>query len=92
MPAARFDVIHPRIASCQVRSLWRGEGIDSEYTHISVLTDTIGVLIELLGSPGPSVQAYADTAAFIKSLGADTTFGVPGTVQERMRDIPAKAP
>ena len=38
-------------------------------------------------------QAYADTAAFIKSLGADTTLGVPGTVQERMRDIPAaKAP
>lgn len=38
-------------------------------------------------------QAYSDTAAFIKSLGADTTLGVPGTVQERMRDIPAeKAP
>ncbi len=34
-------------------------------------------------------QAYANTAAFIKSLGADTTLGVPGTVQERMRDIPA---
>jgi ankyrin repeat protein len=34
-------------------------------------------------------QAYSDTAAFIKSLGADTTLGVPGTVQERMRDIPA---
>jgi ankyrin repeat protein len=38
-------------------------------------------------------QAYSDTAAYIKSLGADTTLGVPGTVQERMRDIPAaKAP
>jgi uncharacterized protein len=38
-------------------------------------------------------QAYSDTAAFIKTLGADTTLGVPGTVQERMRDIPAaKAP
>ena len=38
-------------------------------------------------------QAYSETAAFIKSLGADTTLGVPGTVQERMRDIPAaKAP
>ncbi len=34
-------------------------------------------------------QAYSETAAFIKSLGADTTLGVPGTVQERMRDIPA---
>jgi ankyrin repeat protein len=34
-------------------------------------------------------QAYEETAAFIKSLGADTTLGVPGTVQERMRDIPA---
>jgi ankyrin repeat protein len=38
-------------------------------------------------------QAYSDTAAFIKALGADTSLGVPGTVQERMRDIPAaKAP
>jgi uncharacterized protein len=34
-------------------------------------------------------QAYSETAAFIKSLGADTTLGVAGTVQERMRDIPA---
>jgi ankyrin len=34
-------------------------------------------------------QAYADTAAYLKSLGADTKMGVPGTVQERMRDIPA---
>jgi len=34
-------------------------------------------------------QAYPDTAAFMKGLGADTSIGVPGTVQERMRDIPA---
>jgi ankyrin repeat protein len=34
-------------------------------------------------------QAYPETAAFMKSLGADTRMGVPGTVQERMRDIPA---
>jgi Ankyrin repeats (many copies) len=34
-------------------------------------------------------QAYSETAAFIKSLGANTRLGVPGTVQERMRDIPA---
>jgi ankyrin repeat protein len=34
-------------------------------------------------------QAYAETAEFIKSLGANTRLGVPGTVQERMRDIPA---
>jgi ankyrin repeat protein len=34
-------------------------------------------------------QAYADTAEYLKSLGADTRLGVPGTVQERMRDIPA---
>jgi hypothetical protein len=34
-------------------------------------------------------QAYSETAAYIKSLGADTRMGVPGTVQERMRDIPA---
>ena len=34
-------------------------------------------------------QAYSDTADFLKSLGASTRLGVPGTVQERMRDIPA---
>jgi len=34
-------------------------------------------------------QAYSDTAAYLKSLGANTRLGVPGTVQERMRDIPA---
>jgi ankyrin repeat protein len=34
-------------------------------------------------------QAYSETAAYIKSLGANTRLGVPGTVQERMRDIPA---
>jgi hypothetical protein len=34
-------------------------------------------------------QAYAETADYLKSLGADTSMGVPGTVQERMRDIPA---
>jgi len=34
-------------------------------------------------------QAYAETAEYLKSLGADTRMGVPGTVQERMRDIPA---
>lgn len=37
-------------------------------------------------------QAYPDTAAFITTLGANTRLGVPGTVQERMRDIAAVAP
>jgi ankyrin repeat protein len=36
-------------------------------------------------------QAYPETAVFIKSLGANTRLGVPGTVQERMRDIAAVA-
>jgi len=34
-------------------------------------------------------QAYEETAGYLKSLGANTRLGVPGTVQERMRDIPA---
>jgi ankyrin repeat protein len=34
-------------------------------------------------------QAYPETAEFMKTLGADTRLGVPGVVQERMRDIPA---
>jgi ankyrin repeat protein len=34
-------------------------------------------------------QAYPETAEFIKKLGADTRLGVPGTVQERNRDVTA---
>ncbi len=33
-------------------------------------------------------QAFPDTAAFLKQLGADTRLGIPGTVQERVRDVP----
>ena len=34
-------------------------------------------------------QEFPETAAFIESLGADTTLGLKGTVQERLRDVPA---
>jgi ankyrin repeat protein len=34
-------------------------------------------------------QAYPETAEFIKKLGANTKLGVPGTVQERNRDLGA---
>jgi ankyrin repeat protein len=33
-------------------------------------------------------QAYPETAEFIKTLGANTSLGIPGTVQERLRDVP----
>jgi ankyrin repeat protein len=36
-------------------------------------------------------QAYPETAEFLKKLGADTRLGVPGTVQERNRDVAAAA-
>ena len=36
-------------------------------------------------------QAYPETAEFIRSLGADTRLGVPGTTQERARDLAADA-
>jgi ankyrin repeat protein len=36
-------------------------------------------------------QAYPETAAYLKQLGADTKLGVPGTVQERNRDLAAAA-
>lgn len=36
-------------------------------------------------------QAYPGTAAFLKTLGADTRLGIPGTVQERSRDLAAAA-
>jgi ankyrin repeat protein len=34
-------------------------------------------------------QAWPETAEYIKSLGANTRLGLPGTVQERLRDIGA---
>jgi ankyrin repeat protein len=36
-------------------------------------------------------QAWPETAALIRSLGADTRLGVPGTIQERARDLAADA-
>ena len=34
-------------------------------------------------------QAWPETAELLKRLGANTRLGVPGTVQERLRDVPA---
>jgi ankyrin repeat protein len=34
-------------------------------------------------------QSYPETAEFLKKLGANSRLGVPGTVQERVRDVPA---
>jgi hypothetical protein len=36
-------------------------------------------------------QAYPETAEFLKKLGANTRLGIPGTVQERNRDLAAAA-
>ena len=33
-------------------------------------------------------QSWPETAAVLAELGADTTLGMPGTVQERLRDVP----
>ena len=37
-------------------------------------------------------QEFPDTAEFLKNLGADISLGLPGTVQERLRDVPAENP
>ena len=34
-------------------------------------------------------QSWPETAALLAELGADTQLGIPGTVQERLRDVPA---
>ena len=36
-------------------------------------------------------QSWPETAAFLKRLGANARLGIPGTVQERLRDAPANA-
>ena len=33
-------------------------------------------------------QSWPETAALLARLGADTSLGIPGTVQERLRDVP----
>lgn len=37
-------------------------------------------------------QVFAETADLLKQLGADPTLGIPGTVQERLRDVAATSP
>ena len=34
-------------------------------------------------------QSWPETAALLAELGADTQLGIPGTVRERLRDVPA---
>ena len=36
-------------------------------------------------------QSWPETAAHLADLGANTRLGIPGTVQERLRDVPAAA-
>ena len=36
-------------------------------------------------------QSWPETAGLLAELGADTELGIPGTVQERLRDVPAAA-
>ena len=36
-------------------------------------------------------QSWPETAALLAGLGADTDLGIPGTVQERLRDVPVDA-
>ena len=33
-------------------------------------------------------QVWPETAELLRELGADTRLGLPGTIQERLRDIP----
>ena len=33
-------------------------------------------------------QSWPETAVLLAELGADTKLGIPGTVQERLRDVP----
>ena len=37
-------------------------------------------------------QSWPETAALLDRLGANTSLGIPGTVQERLRDVPAETP
>ena len=34
-----------------------------------------------------TIQEFPDTADFLEDLGADTSLGLAGTVQERLRDV-----
>ena len=36
-------------------------------------------------------QSWPETAALLKELGANTRLGLPGTIQERLRDVPIGA-
>ena len=54
--ATRFDTIDPTLGFAELRSAWAGETVT--YTALAVLTDTLPLLEQVLGAPGPTVAGY----------------------------------
>ncbi|WP_298981104.1 CapA family protein [Caldilinea sp.] len=79
--ATRFDTIHPLIAWREVQALWRGEPLEiadasslslaPQLTRIVVLTETLPLLTQALGAPGPKVVGISDAAALVDAAWQD---------------------
>ncbi|MCS6828924.1 MAG: CapA family protein [Caldilinea sp.] len=79
--ATRFDTIHPVIAWREVQSLWNGEPIAAananslsiapQLTRIVVLTETLPLLTQALGTPGQNVFGVSDMATLVEAAWQD---------------------
>jgi len=69
--ATRFDTIDPSIDSAALRQVWAGAV--TTYTQVAVFTDTLPLLTELLGRPGPAVQGYAVLSDVVDAAWQDRT-------------------
>lgn len=79
--ATRFDTIHPVIAWRRLQGLWRGEALapderdeanlGPDFTRITVLTETLPILTQVLGHPGSSVVGVSERAALLDAAWQD---------------------
>lgn len=69
--ATRFDTIDPAIDYAALRQVWAGDV--TTYTQVAVFTDTLPLLQQILGRPGPTVQGYAAITDVVNAAWQDQT-------------------
>ncbi|MFO7635441.1 MAG: CapA family protein, partial [Caldilinea sp.] len=82
----RFDTIDPSISWAALRALWSGAPISepisetvqlsdatSPFTEVAVLTETLPLLMQVLGAPSPGVVGYADMPSLVDAVWQDRT-------------------
>jgi len=81
--ATRFDTIHPVISWRRLQAIWRGEALASEatddtdigpdFTQVTVLTETLPLLTQVLGSPSSNVVGVLEKKMLVDTAWQDRT-------------------